>query len=151
MTVKDFPVPTCATCHISAFGNVKGSHNVGERLKWKLQPEIAVVRENGDKNRETMNTICLSCHIPVFIKAEQAKAEKTIGVTNENVMTGRALVTDIRNAGLIGEVGTPGIKPLPMSTPVDFIYFELWHHEGRRARNGAVIGRSSLCELARNL
>jgi len=27
-----------------------------------------------------------------------------------------------------------------MSTPVDFIYFELWHHEGRRARNGAVMG-----------
>ncbi len=140
LTVKDFPAPTCATCHMSAFGSVTGSHNVGERLKWKLQPEIAVVRENGDKNRETMNTICLNCHTTVFIKEEQTKADKTINVTNENVLAGRTLVADIRKAGLIGEVGTPGIKPLPMSTPVDFLYFELWHHEGRRARNGAVMG-----------
>jgi len=140
LTVKDFPAPTCATCHMSAFGSVKGSHNVGARLKWRLQPEIAVVRDNGDKNRETMNAVCLNCHTSTFIKDNQAKAEKTINVTNENVLKGRALVADIRNAGLIGNTGTPGTKPLAMSIPVDFIYFELWHHEGRRARNGAVMG-----------
>lgn len=132
LTVKDFPAPTCATCHMSAFGSVKGTHNVGERLKWSLQPEIAKVRVNGDQNRETLNAICLNCHTQVFIKDNQAKAEKNINTTNENVLKGRAIVADLRNTGLLGTK--------PMSDPLDFIYFELWHHEGRRARYGAVMG-----------
>jgi len=132
LTVKDFPVPTCATCHMSQFGSVKGTHNVGERLKWSLQPEIAKVRANGDQNRETLNAICVNCHTPTFIKDEQAKAEKTINLTNQNVTKGKAIVDDLRNTGLLGTK--------PFSDPLDFIYFELWHHEGRRARYGAVMG-----------
>ncbi|TGE33588.1 multiheme c-type cytochrome [Desulfosporosinus sp. Sb-LF] len=132
LTVKDFPAPTCATCHMSAFGSVKGTHNVGERLKWSLQPEIAKVRENGDKNRETLNAICLNCHTSSFIKDNQAKAEMNINLTNQNVMKGKAIVDDLRNTGLLGTK--------PLSDPLDFVYFELWHHEGRRARYGAVMG-----------
>lgn len=132
LTVKDFPAPTCATCHMSAFGSVKGTHNVGDRLKWSLQPEIAKVRENGDKNRETLNAICVNCHTQTFIQDEQAKAEKNINITNQNVMKGKAIVDDLRNTGLLGTK--------PLSNPLDFIYFELWHHEGRRARYGAVMG-----------
>ena len=132
LTVKDFPAPTCATCHMSAFGSVKGTHNVGDHLKWSLQPEIAKVRENGDQNRETLNTICANCHTPTFIKEEQTKAEKTINLTNQNVTKGKAIVDDLRNTGLLGTK--------PLSNPLDFIYFELWHHEGRRARYGAVMG-----------
>jgi len=132
LTVKDFPAPTCATCHMSAFGSVKGTHNVGDRLKWSLQPEIAKVRVDGDKNRETLNAICINCHTQTFIKEEQAKAEKTINLTNQNVTKGKAIVDDLRNTGLLGTK--------PLSNPLDFIYFELWHHEGRRARYGAVMG-----------
>ncbi|OLN30974.1 multiheme c-type cytochrome [Desulfosporosinus metallidurans] len=132
LTVKDFPAPTCATCHMSAFGSVKGTHNVGDRLKWSLQPEIAKVRENGDKNRETLNAICANCHTQTFIKNEQAKAEKNINITNQNVTKGKAIVDDLRNTGLLGTK--------PLSNPLDFVYFELWHHEGRRARYGAVMG-----------
>ena len=44
----------------------------------------------------------------------------------------KAIVTDLRNTGLLGTK--------PLSDPLDFIYFELWHHEGRRARYGAVMG-----------
>ena len=34
--VEEFPAPTCATCHISGFGTVATSHDVGERLTWYL-------------------------------------------------------------------------------------------------------------------
>lgn len=131
LTVKDFPAPTCATCHMSAFGSVKGTHNVGERLKWSLQPEIAKVRENGEKNRETLNAVCLNCHTQPFITAELAKAETTIGLTNQNVTQGKAIVTELRSLGLLGTKS--------FGSPLDFTYFELWHHEGRRARYGAVM------------
>jgi hypothetical protein len=56
LTVKDFPAPTCATCHMSGIGSVKGTHDVGERLKWKLAPEIAIIRANGGKNQANMNS-----------------------------------------------------------------------------------------------
>ncbi|MFQ5496133.1 MAG: hydroxylamine oxidoreductase, partial [Phycisphaerae bacterium] len=31
----------------------------------------------------------------------------------------------------------PLMRPVPFGNKLDFIWFELWHHEGRRARHGA--------------
>jgi hypothetical protein len=132
LTVKDFPAPTCATCHMSAFGSVKGSHDVGERLKWKLSPQIAAVRPQGDQNQAKMNSICLNCHAQPSVTSVMEAADKTIAVTNTNVTKGQAVMADLRGRGLLGSK--------PFASPVDFTFFELWHHEGRRARSGAVMG-----------
>ena len=132
LTVKDFPVPTCAVCHMSAFGSVKGTHDVGERLKWNLTPEIANVRTNGAQNEATMNSVCLNCHVQSFITDVMNKADTTINLTNQNVTKGKAIISDLRSSGLLGTK--------PFGSPLDFTYFELWHHEGRRARFGAVMG-----------
>lgn len=132
LTVKDFPAPTCATCHMSAFGSVQGTHDVGQRLKWTLTPEIASVRNDGVAHQQTMNSVCLNCHAQPFIDNVMSKAEKNIALTNQNVVKGKSIVQDLRNTGLLGTK--------PFGTPLDFLYFELWHHEGRRARFGAVMG-----------
>ena len=132
LTVKDFPAPTCATCHMSALGSVKGTHNVGERLTWNLTPPIAVVRANGAKNKATMNSVCLNCHAQTSVKDARDQADKVINLTNQNVGKGKAILDDLRAAGLLGTK--------PLAYPIDFKYFELWHHEGRRARSGAVMG-----------
>ncbi|MDQ7093332.1 multiheme c-type cytochrome [Desulfosporosinus sp. PR] len=132
LTVKDFPAPTCATCHMSAFGSVTGTHDVGQRLKWALSPEVASVRPDGAAHQQTMNTVCLNCHVQPFIDDVTSKAEKNIALTNQNIAKGKSIVQDLRNAGLLGTK--------PFGTPIDFLYFELWHHEGRRARFGAVMG-----------
>jgi hydroxylamine dehydrogenase len=132
LTVKDFPAPTCATCHMSALGSVKGTHDVGERLKWNLSPQIAAVRPDGLKHQATMNSVCLNCHAQPFIDGARASADKTINLTNQNVVKGKAILTDLRSAGLLGDKS--------FAHPIDFTFFELWHHEGRRARSGAVMG-----------
>lgn len=132
LTVKDFPAPTCATCHMSALGNVKGTHDVGERLRWNLSPAIAVVRANGNKKQATMNAVCLNCHAQPFVTDAMDKADKVINITNQNVIKGKAILADLRGAGLLGTKS--------FAYPIDFTYFELWHHEGRRARSGAVMG-----------
>jgi hypothetical protein len=132
LTVKDFPAPTCATCHMSGLGSVKGTHNVGERLKWNLTPPIAIVRPNGAKNQATMNAVCLNCHAQPSINGAMDSADKVINLTNENVTKGKAILTDLQGEGLLGTK--------PFAHPIDFTYFELWHHEGRRARSGAVMG-----------
>ena len=46
--------PTCATCHMSAGGGEKPTHNVGERISWTLRPPISVKNnlvklKNGDE------------------------------------------------------------------------------------------------------
>ena len=132
LTVNDFPAPTCTTCHMSAFGNVQGTHDVGQRLKWTLTPEIASIRQDGAAHQQTMNAVCLNCHVQPFIDDFISKADKTIALTNKNVVKGKSIVQDLRNKGLLGTK--------PLATPMDFQYFELWHHEGRRARFGAVMG-----------
>lgn len=132
LTVKDFPAPTCATCHMSGIGSVKGTHDVGERLKWKLTPEVAIIRANGGKNQKTMNAVCLNCHAQPAITDVMAKADTTIALTNTNVLKGQAILTDLRGTGHLGTKA--------FAYPIDFTYFELWHHEGRRARAGAVMG-----------
>ena len=131
LTTEDFPAPTCATCHMSGLGDVKPTHNVSERLKWSLTPDIAKVRENGEENIKTMDAICLNCHTQGTIDKQREQAEKVIDLTNENVREGQAIVTELRSEGLL-----PG--PL-LSTPIEYLEFELWHHEGRRARYGAVM------------
>jgi len=131
LTVKDFPAATCATCHMSAFGSVKGTHNVGDRLMYKLSSMTATVRANGVKNRETMNAICLNCHSQSFVTNEMTKAGKIIDVTNQNVAQGKRMITDLQSSGLLGTKA--------FQDPLDFTFFELWHHEGRRARFGAVM------------
>ena len=79
-----------------------------------------------------MNAVCLNCHAQPFIDDVMSKADKTIDLTNQNVKKGKAIVQDLRDTGLLGTK--------PFGTPLDFLYFELWHHEGRRARFGAVMG-----------
>jgi len=132
LTVKDFPAPTCATCHMSAFGSVQGTHDVGQRLNWTLTPETASVRKDGAAHQQTMNAVCLNCHAQPFIDDVLSKADKTIDLTNQNVKKGKSIVQDLRDTGLLGTKA--------FGTPLDFLYFELWHHEGRRARFGAVMG-----------
>ena len=131
LTVKDFPAATCATCHMSAFGNVRGTHNVGDRLMYKLASPTATIRANGVKNRETMNAICLQCHSQSFVTNQLTQAGKVIDVTNQNVAQGKKIITDLQTAGLLGTKA--------FQNPMDFTFFELWHHEGRRARFGAVM------------
>jgi len=105
---------------------------VGVRLKWNLTPEIANVRVNGDQNQATLNSVCLNCHTQPFITDVMDKADKTINLTNQNITKGKSILSDLRSSGLLGTK--------PFGSPLDFTYFELWHHEGRRARFGAVMG-----------
>ena len=40
-------------------------------------------------------------------------------------------------AAALMEIAKPLLKKPQFSSKLDFVWFELWHHEGRRARHGA--------------
>ncbi|MDQ7092307.1 multiheme c-type cytochrome [Desulfosporosinus sp. PR] len=131
LSSKNFSAPTCAICHISAFGAAPGTHNVGERLSWMLTPAQAVKRPDWQTHRQTMQTVCLECHANSFIQNLYDNADKVVQQGNSNIATAQTIIKNLKNEKLIPSA--------PFSSSVDFKGFEIWHHEGRRMRFGAFM------------
>jgi hydroxylamine dehydrogenase len=137
--------PTCATCHMSATKNQPVTHDIGMRISWNNRPEISIRPEVSDAKmglpgqdvsweirRYNMQDVCLNCHNQTWVDNFYTQYDALIRLYNEKFGSpGSALYALARDA-----------KPLPevnFSHEVDWVWFELWHHEGRRARHGAAM------------
>lgn len=130
---KDYTAaPTCATCHMSATPNQPVTHDVGARISWTLRPPISKKLENADKRRESMEDVCSSCHSAPFIDGFYKQFDNLVNFYNEKFAVP---ATKIRNE--LKEKGK--ISKADFDSKLDWIYWELWHHEGRRARHGAAM------------
>ncbi len=134
--------PTCATCHMSATKNQDVTHDIGMRISWNNRPKLSVRPEVADAKmglpgkdvpwqmrRNNMKDVCLNCHNTNWVENFYIQYDGMIDLYNN-------------------KFGKPGIelyklaKPLrpyqaPFSHEIDWTWFEIWHHEGRRARHGA--------------
>lgn len=128
LTVKDFPAPTCATCHISGFGGAGTTHDVGDRLAWYLFAPVSERRPAWQDNRARMQTVCLDCHNKQFIDAFYADGDKAVTATNDFVNQGAAIMKSLQDQKLI--------TPTQFDEPVEYTNFELWHHWGRTTKFG---------------
>ena len=125
----DIPAATCATCHISGFGGAETSHDVGDRLSWYLFAPISNRRPYWEANIERMQSVCIACHNDNFITAFYADADKATLAVNAWVEESDAIVKPLKDEGLL--------SPAPFDEPIDFTYFDLWHHWGRTAKFGS--------------
>lgn len=141
--------PTCATCHMSATKDMPTNHNVGLRIKWNNRPPISKethtvdagwglesAKITGDERRANMKKVCISCHNVNFTDNFFIQYEELMKLYHE-------------------KFGEPGLKLYAAATKVlkaikgpeyaqfaqaiDFTWYEIWHHEGRRARHGAAM------------
>lgn len=128
LTSVDFPAPTCATCHISGFGATGTTHNVGERLTWYLFSPISTRRPAWQDNKVRMQSVCLECHNTNFIGDFYTAADAATERVNEWVRESDEIMQPLKDRGLL--------TPAPFDEPIDFVYFELWHHWGRTAKFG---------------
>ena len=133
--------PTCATCHISATPNQKVNHDVGMRISWNNRPIISVRPEVSDKKmglpganvdwetrRKNMKDVCLNCHNANMIEGFYTQYDGLLDLYH----------TKFASPGLeLANLAKPLLRPAKFSNKFDFVWFELWHHEGRRARHGA--------------
>ncbi len=133
--------PTCATCHMSATPNQPVNHDVGMRISWNNRPVMSVRPEVSDKKmglpganvnwqtrRANMQDVCLNCHNQKFIDGFYIQYDGLIELYHDKYASpGKELMA----------VSAPLRKPVKFSNPIDFTWFELWHHEGRRARHAA--------------
>lgn len=128
LTVSDFPAPTCATCHFSGFGASGTTHDVGDRLTWFLFAPISERRPSWQDNLVRMQNVCSECHNSVFVKSFYVDADKATQAVNAWVAESDEMMAPLKDRGLLSEA--------PFDEPIDFIYFELWHHWGRTAKFG---------------
>ncbi|MGA7979235.1 MAG: multiheme c-type cytochrome [Chromatiaceae bacterium] len=156
--------PTCATCHMSAGPKEAKTHDVGERISWTLRPPIStkinlVKLENGDEfdvpegkdvpkvgdeakgsavvevltwedRRNKMQHICYGCHSTSVVNGHYVQFDAVVDLYNDKFAK--------PIAGVMGELKKNGyITPAPFDEEIEWTWWEIWHHEGRRARHGA--------------
>jgi hydroxylamine dehydrogenase len=128
LTAADFPAATCAICHMSGFGASSTTHDVGDRLTWFLAAPISERRPSWQDNKLRMQNVCRECHNQEWIDDFYAAADAGTNKVNGFVQQGDAIVAPLKEQGLMTDA--------PFDEPIDFTYFEMWHHWGRTAKFG---------------
>jgi hypothetical protein len=158
--------PTCATCHMSATREQKVTHDVGERISWTLRPAIStklnMIRlSNGDEfdqpegkplpkigdevkgakvveilnweqRRDKMKNVCAACHSANTVKGHYKQFDDLVDLYNDKYAKPiAAVMKELEDKGYLTRE--------PMDAKIKWTWFEIWHHEGRRARHGAAM------------
>ena len=124
--------PTCTTCHMSATSDLPVTHDVGTRIAWTLRPVVSKRMENCEAKRETMKSVCLVCHGPTWVNNYFEMYDDAVELYNDKFGTPAKEI--------MGELKAGGdITAAPFDDKIEWTFFELWHHEGRRARMGAAM------------
>ncbi len=131
---KDYyQAPTCATCHMSATIKQKVTHDVGARISWTLRPPISKFKDNWQTKRDNMKDVCQSCHQKSFVNGHYYQYDALVRLYNEKfAKPATDIYKMIKAKNLLKNKAS-------FSNELDWQYWELWHHEGRRARMGAAM------------
>jgi hydroxylamine dehydrogenase len=145
--------PTCATCHMSAHSKDRGvTHDPGERISWTNRPPVSlkmdtdinhgVIKETDpaerqkliasswQEKRDEMKLVCSHCHTKNYINGFYNQYDDFVINYNEKfAKPGKKIMGALKAGGLITSV--------QFDEEIEWTWFYLWHHEGRRARHGA--------------
>ncbi len=128
-----YEAPTCATCHMSATVSQPVTHDVGRRISWTLRPPVSKMKDGWRERRRNMQDVCSACHGTEFVKGHYFQMDGVVGLYNKKfAIPAGEIMKKIEERGLLENPSSFGNK-------VEWTYWELWHHEGRRARHGAAM------------
>ncbi|HXY99179.1 MAG TPA: multiheme c-type cytochrome [Stellaceae bacterium] len=113
---EDKPVPKVGD-------EVKGSdgktRKVAQVLAWQ-------------QRRERMQEVCTSCHADGLVAGFYKQFDDLVDLYDDKfAKPATAIMTELYKA--------KKLTPAPMDEKLEWTYYELWHHEGRRARHGAAM------------
>ncbi len=138
----DYRAPTCAACHISGSGEVLTSHDVTLRLAWESQAPLTIrpsefkpwpAKTDWKTERKRMKKICLQCHENQWTNEHFAQYDAAVALYNDSYFKpAKAKLEELYAKGLMP-------KKAFFKSPLWWEFYELWHHEGRRARMGAAM------------
>lgn len=146
--------PTCATCHMSAHtrNGRQITHDPGIRISWTNRPPVSLLMDTDaegnvvkatdpqerrrlvvdtwQQKRDRMKQVCTHCHTEHYVNAfYQQYDEFVINYNEKFAKPGQQIMASLRQQKLITE--------LEFDEEIEWTWFYLWHHEGRRARHGA--------------
>ena len=146
--------PTCATCHMSGNRRSGGqiTHDPGERISWTNRPVVSrvmdtdinhgivtetdpesrrqLIHDTGEQKRDRMQDVCSHCHTVDYVNSFYQQYDNLVILYNEKFAKPGQ---EIMNALLQNDLRTP----TQFDEEIEWSWFYLWHHEGRRARHGA--------------
>jgi len=138
----DYRSPTCAACHMSGAGAVLTSHDVTERLSWELQAPLTIrpqdfkafpAKSDWQDERKKMQQICLQCHAKQWVESHYSQMDGAVLLYNETYYKpALAKLEELFAKNLLP-------KDAYFRSPLWTEFYELWHHEGRRARMGSAM------------
>jgi hypothetical protein len=89
---------------------------------------LAGAEVNWETRRNTMKSVCGNCHEDQWVNNFYVQYDSLINLYHEKFAV----------PGLeLYKLAKPLLSPVQFSNPLDFTWYEIWHHEGRRARHGA--------------
>ncbi len=146
--------PTCATCHMS--GNIRNggriTHDPGERISWTNRPPVSrvmdtdinhaivtetdpetrrdLIHDTAGQKRDRMKEVCSHCHSDGYVNSFYEQYDNLVILYNEKfAKPGLAIMGALASNGLRTSTN--------FDEEIEWTWFYLWHHEGRRARHGA--------------
>ncbi len=127
-----YDAPTCATCHMSATPNLPVTHDVGDRLSWNLRAPVSKRTKNWQRKLGNMTDVCNACHGPQFVSGFYTQLDNFVDLYNTKfAVPAKEIRSLLMDKGVITKAN--------FDEKIDWVYWELWHHEGRRARHGAAM------------
>lgn len=138
----DYRAPTCSVCHMSGINGVQTTHDVTERLAWETQAPLTVrpkdfkplpAKTDPEEERDKMKQVCLACHSPGWTDGHFKHLDEAIVNYNDVYYKPmKKIIDELYEKKLLDNTN-------PMDEKLEFDMYELWHHEGRRARFGAAM------------
>jgi len=130
----------------------KVTHNPGQRISWTNRPPVSLLMDTNAHNevvkekdprerlklvadtwqakRQRMKDVCSHCHTNNYINGFYKQYDEFVINYNEKfAKPGQKIMAALRENNLI----TKG----QFDEEIEWTWFYLWHHEGRRARHGA--------------
>ena len=102
----------------------------GKLVTKKVERVVKEIR-TWEQRRDTMKGACLNCHNSSFVNNFYEQFDSLVELYNEKfAIPAQKLMNELKADGVL--------KPdAPFEHEVQWVFWELWHHEGRRARHGA--------------
>jgi predicted heme/steroid binding protein len=139
---RDFRTPTCSACHMSAALGVSKTHDVTERLSWELQAPSTIrpsdfkafpAKTDWKNERAKMIMVCRQCHSEEWANSHFKNLDNVIS-NYESIYYKPAekIMDNLYSKGILS-------KNSYFDEELEWEFYELWHHEGRRARMGSAM------------
>lgn len=131
----------CFHCHGTVL-KVKDGKLDSARLAWESQAPLTIrpqdfkpfpAKTNYQTERDKMKEICKQCHGKTWVDGHFVKYDQIIQEYNEvYYKPAQKMLEELYGKGLLD-------KTRYFDEELEVEFYELWHHEGRRARFGAVM------------